>query len=63
MPTPPPAFLRETIVLSRQLTDEPLLIRLDSGNDAAENIGILLDTGCYFIIKRNLRREDMDSWF
>ena len=35
-----PDFLRETIRLCRQVTNEPLLIRLDSGNDAAENIGI-----------------------
>lgn len=35
-----PDFLRETIELCRQLTEKPLLIRLDSGNDASENIGI-----------------------
>ena len=29
-----PDFLRETIELCRQLTEKPLLIRLDSGNDA-----------------------------
>ena len=57
-----PAFLRETLALCRQLTDAPLLIRLDSGNDSAENIGILLEHGCYFIIKRNLRRESQDEW-
>jgi hypothetical protein len=58
-----PSFLKETIALCRQLTDDPLLIRLDSGNDAAENIGILLEEGCHFIIKRNLRREGKDNWF
>lgn len=58
-----PAFLRETIALCRQITDEPLLIWLDSGNDSAENIGILLESGCDFIIKRNLRRESKDGWF
>lgn len=58
-----PVFLRETIKLCKQLTNEPLLIRLDSGNDAAENIGILLESGCYFIIKRNLRRESREAWF
>ena len=58
-----PAFLRETLALCRQLTDAPLLIRLDSGNDSAENIGILLENGCYFIIKRNLRRENQEEWF
>lgn len=59
----PPEFLRETIELCRQVTNEPLLIRLDSGKDASENIGILLETGCYFIIKRNLRRESQENWY
>ena len=57
-----PAFLRETLSLCRQITDAPLLVRLDSGNDSAENIGILLEMGCYFIIKRNLRRESREDW-
>ena len=57
-----PEFLRETIRLCREITKEPLLVRLDSGNDAAENIGILIEAGCYFIIKRNLRRESRDEW-
>lgn len=58
-----PEFLRQTITLCRQITKEPLLIRLDSGNDSAENIGILLELGCHFIIKRNLRRESREGWF
>jgi len=58
-----PRFLKETIELCRELTDEPLLVRLDSGNDASDNIGILLEAGCYFIIKRNLRREGKENWF
>ena len=58
-----PEFLRETIRLCKQITNEPLLVRLDSGNDAAENIGILLEEGCRFIIKRNLRRESKEEWF
>lgn len=57
-----PRFLDETINICRQLTDEPLLFRLDSGNDSAENIGILLERGCYFIIKRNLRKESKEDW-
>ena len=57
-----PSFLRETLALSHQMTDGPLLIRLDSGNDAAENLGILLEDGSWFIVKRNLRRECKDDW-
>ena len=62
-----PGFLREVIALARQLTGKPLLIRLDSGNDAAENIGICMEE-CYcgdrvhFIIKRNLRKELPENW-
>ena len=35
-----PDFLRQTVALCKSLTDAPLLFRLDSGNDAAENMGI-----------------------
>lgn len=54
--------MKEAIGLCRQLTDEPLLFRLDSGNDSAENIGILLESGCHFIIKRSLRKESKEDW-
>lgn len=57
-----PQFLEEIISLCRQLTDELLLFRLDSGNDFAENIGILLEHGYHFIIKRNLRKESKEDW-
>ncbi len=62
-----PDFLRETISLCRQLTDKPLLIRLDSGNDASENIGIFMEesykyNNVSFIIKRNPRQESKEEW-
>lgn len=57
------AFLQETIKLCKKLTDQPLLVRLDSGNDSIDNVAVLIDEGCYFIIKRNLRRESKDGWF
>ena len=58
-----PEFLIETLALCRQLTDAPLLVRLDSGNDAAVNIGILIESGASFIIKRNPRRgETKEAW-
>ena len=55
-------FLQETITLCHKLTDKPLLIRLDSGNDSIDNVAVLMDAGCFFIIKRNLRRESTDDW-
>ena len=57
-----PDFLRETLLFSHQMTSDQLLIRLDSGNDAAENLGILLEDGSWFIVKRNLRKESKDAW-
>ena len=57
-----PAFLRETLSLCHRLTDKPLLIRMDAGNDAADNLGILLEDGDWFIIKRNLRHESKQAW-
>ena len=57
-----PDFLRQTMKLCRKVTDQPLLVRLDSGNDAAENVGILLEHGAYYVIKRNLRKESKDEW-
>lgn len=37
-------------------------MRLDPGNDATKNIGILIGAGCHFIIKRNLRKESKEEW-
>lgn len=57
-----PAFLRETLRLARQLTAAPLLVRLDSGNDATDNLEILIEDEVDFIIKRNLRQESKAVW-
>lgn len=57
-----PAFLRQTLRLCKEVTNAPILVRLDSGNDAAENVGILLENGAYYVIKRNLRRENQYEW-
>ena len=58
-----PRFLRETLRLSHELTHAPLLVRMDSGNDAKENMGILLEDGDWFIVKRNCRSwETKDEW-
>lgn len=60
-------FLLEVIRLARQITGKPLLFRLDSGNDSADNIGIFMEE-CFkgdrihFLIKRNLRKEKPGDW-
>jgi len=52
----------------RSLTEAPLLMRLDSGNDALENIDVVLEynetdtPGVDFIIKWNPRQEDPHAW-
>lgn len=55
-------LLREVLKLCRQITNKPLLIRMDSGNDATENLGILLEANAGFIIKRNIRSECKNEW-
>jgi hypothetical protein len=57
-----PMFLRESIRYAKMITDEGLLVRLDSGNDSLENIGVCIEEGANWLIKRNLRREDVQEW-
>jgi hypothetical protein len=57
-----PAFLRESIRYAKMMTDMGLLVRLDSGNDSLENIGICIEESADWLIKRNLRREDVQEW-
>ena len=45
------------------LSAETLRQRMDAGNDAAENLGNLIEDGSWFIVKRNLRRgESKKDW-
>lgn len=58
-----PDFLRETLYLVRLVTDAILLVRMDSGNDSKDNLFILEEAeDVYYIIKRNLRRENLKEW-
>ena len=57
-----PNFLRKTVILCTNITEQPLLVRLDTGNDATENVGILLEDGTYYVIKCNLSMESKDEW-
>jgi hypothetical protein len=58
-------FLKETLLQARKLTSDPILARLDSGNDAEDNLAVFYqpETSCEFIIKRNLRRESSEGWW
>ena len=57
-----PAFLRESIRYAKMITDKGILVRLDAGNDSLDNIGICIEEGADWLIKRNLRRESIQEW-
>lgn len=58
-----PEFLDETFdLLGKAGVKEALLLRMDSGNDAAENVRLARRRQCHYIIKRNLRRESLEDW-
>jgi len=37
--------------------------KLNSGNDSIDNVAVLIENGCYFIIKWNMRKESREEWF
>lgn len=61
-----PAFLEETLKLTRRITQGKLLVRMDAGNDDVENVRVLRQKDhdpVNWIIKRNLRKESPAEWF
>jgi hypothetical protein len=65
-----PELLARVLERARRLTDAPLLLRLDSGNDAIENIAALMThmeqrpdaAPVHYIVKWNPRRESPEKW-
>ena len=58
-----PNFLKKTLEAARQITDAPILLRMDFGNDSKDNNLIIHESGgIEYIGKRNLRRESAQSW-
>ena len=65
-----PKFLQRVLGRARQLTAAPLLLRLDSGNDAIENIAVVEAHNerdehaarTDYLIKWNPRRESPEKW-
>jgi len=55
-------FLRQAIVNAKQITSQPLLVRLDAGNDSLDNIKVCIGESVHYIIKRNLRHESVEQW-
>ncbi len=65
-----PALLKRALQNARTVTPQPLLLRLDGGNDSIENIDIVLEHNLQnpdqadidFLIKWNPRRQDKQDW-
>ncbi len=63
-----PQLLDRVLQRALCLTTNRLLVRMDSGNDAVDNLKVMLSRIAMgqdidFIIKRNLRKETAESWF
>jgi hypothetical protein len=56
-------YFLETMKMAHALSDIPMLIINDSGNDDIENILAYERHGAHYIVKRNLRKESRDEWF
>lgn len=65
-----PALLSSALSHARGITTQPLLLRLDGGNDSIENMDVVLDhnevneglSPVDFLIKWNPRRQDKAHW-
>jgi hypothetical protein len=58
-----PAFLENNLKQIKRLDlKDPVLFRLDSGNDSADTIKVLAESGHFFLVKRNLRKESKEYW-
>jgi len=58
-----PQFLDDSLSYARQITQKPILVRLDSGNDSKDNFDVFeKHENVHFIIKRNIRRESPWAW-
>lgn len=58
----PEYLCRNIRTLKKLTTKAPYLFRLDGGNDATETLRVLHKSGHFFLIKRNLRRENPLYW-
>jgi len=57
-----PDFINQSLDYARKVTDQPILMRLDSGNDSKDNFPDSSRKDVHFIIKRNLRKESIEAW-
>lgn len=52
-----PEFLDQSIKNSIEITDQPILVRLDGGNDSKDNLDVCKKNKVDWVIKRNPRKE------
>jgi len=57
-----PKFLKEALAYAQRVTKNELLVRMDAGHDAVENIRVFHREKVRYIIKRNIRKEPQDEW-
>ena len=58
-----PVFLERNFELLKKLKPaHPVLVRMDAGNDSADTVEVLRASGHFFLIKRNLRRDNLVRW-
>ena len=58
-----PEFLKQTLAMVQELpTEHPVLLRLDGGNDSKDTMKVVAESGHFYIIKRNLRKELPEYW-
>lgn len=56
-------FLEQSIRYARRVTDRPLLVRMDAGNDSLENLHVChRHPGVEYLIKVNLRKTPKETW-
>lgn len=56
------AFLTRSIAYARRVTDLPILVRMDAGNDSLDNLRVCHREQVDYIIKANLRKEPKELW-
>lgn len=55
-------FLKDCLSYAQTITELPILVRMDGGNDSVDNLKVCVEKQANFLIKRNPRREKPENW-
>ena len=55
-------FIRRSVDCARRITDQKLLLRVDSGHDSSDTLRVCQDLAIDFVLKRNLHRKHPELW-